>query len=61
MRKTSDAQLRAVKKYTEKLYTNFTIAIPKDLLNQFKDTCKKTNVSQRSTVIQMMQDFIKNN
>lgn len=61
MRKTSDAQLRAVKKYTEKLYTNFTIALPKDLLYQFRGKCQKLNVSQRSTVIQMMQDFIKNN
>lgn len=61
MRKTSDAQMRAVKKYTEKSYTNFTIAIPKYLFKQFRDTCQKTNVSQRSTIIQMMQDFIKNN
>lgn len=61
MRKTSDAQMRAVKKYTEKSYTNFTIALPKDLLHQFRYKCQKLNVSQRSTVMQMMQDFIKNN
>lgn len=61
MRKTSDAQMRAVKKYTEKSYTNFTITIPKNLVKDFRETCLKLNISQRSTVMQMMQDFIKNN
>ena len=50
--------LKAVEKYNAKTYTNISVRLKKDLVAEFKETCKRVGVSQAEVFKQAMEAFI---
>lgn len=47
------------RKYNNKVYATVKVELPKEIVRQFKEKCKKEGVSQASIVREAMENFIK--
>lgn len=56
--KTSTAVKR---RYNNKMYSQIKFELPKELVAQFKDSCKANGVSQASVIKKAMEDYIRLN
>ena len=55
---STEARIRASRKYNEKTYAKVFVELPKDLVTTFKEKCKERGVSQASVFRKAMEDFI---
>lgn len=54
-----DKKKSAIQRYNEKTYTKLAIAVEKPRLKEFREKCKKENISQRSVIIKAIDEFLK--
>lgn len=47
------------RKYNEKTYSRIYIALPKELVNEFKLKCKENGDSQASVIKTALEEYIK--
>lgn len=47
------------RRYNEKVYSNISLAVPKDIAEQFREKCKSLEVSQRQVLLQAIENFLK--
>lgn len=45
-------------RYNNKVYGRITVALPKDLVTEFKEACKDMEVSQASIFKQAVEEFV---
>lgn len=58
-KKKSRTSTAVKRRYNEKNYTITSFAAPKDLAAEFKEKCKRENVSQASIFKEAMERFLK--
>ena len=47
------------RRYNEKVYTQISANVPKDIAAAFKKKCESAGVSQRSVIIEAIEKFLK--
>ena len=46
-------------RYNDKVYSRVTVALPKDLVSEFKEKCLQYGISQASIVREAIENFLK--
>ena len=53
------AQSRANRKYNDKTYSRVLVDLPKELVAEFKEKCKRTGTPQAQVLRQAIEEFVK--